>query len=183
MEMYSLGGEIVKVILSEEELSEHNVDLIQGLHGDQAEKFFASLLRKVAIHYGMKPTLYLDAEVAERDDGGLLLTIQFIDDKGEKKRICQSTPRSHNGLLFRFSKKEDLLALADLLENNAFTGGTLWEWDTFFYLLMRHDGSQQLPALLGEYGEEACVDPKTVAKRGKLLKAEAAIETLATRQI
>lgn len=186
MEMYTWGDETVKVILSARELAENNIDTTNGLIDDHAEIYFASLLRTVATHHDMKPSLYLDAEVIEKENGAIVMNIQFVDEEGVRKEVCQASRQKYKGLLFRFSDRSDLIAMADRADKQYLSGGTLWEWDTFYYLHMDpHPGKSHhfLSALLGEYGERACIHPEVVKARGKLLEQTSAIERLASRQI
>ncbi|WP_240377081.1 hypothetical protein [Bacillus piscicola] len=184
MEMYTWTGDSVKVLISYAELSKSGVDPYNGVVDDHdAHLFFTSLLQTISRHYNMKPTMQLDAEISESEtDDVLSLVIRFFDEDGNKLTL---RPPNQKGLLYRFSKKEDLFALADLADRHDFQGGTLVKWAPFYYLQFAEQDSDNglLLALLGEYGEKAYINAGLVLKKGSVLVGNEALASLKARQL
>ncbi|WP_158735306.1 adaptor protein MecA [Alteribacillus sp. YIM 98480] len=187
MEIYTWPGDRLKVHLSQQELSQYGIDPYNGLvNNDRAELFFSSLLWMVSNHFNIDQNAQVDAEINEGEEGTIYLIISFFDEEGSKMNVLNETKKSDFMVLFRFSRKEDLFALAERAAHHNIKGGMLIEWPPYYYLYFTFYQSKQpvlLIPLLEEYGEKAYVDPVIVRKKGKILKTKSALQSLASSKL
>ncbi|MFB4163451.1 adaptor protein MecA [Alteribacillus sp. JSM 102045] len=187
MEIYTWPGDRLKVHLTRQELLDNGIDPHNGcINNERAELFFTSLLKMISDHFNVQQNAQLDAEINEAEKDTIHLVISFFDEEGDKISLLSAEKKPKNTLLFRFNRKDDLLALAERAAHHKIKGGMLIEWNPYYYLYFTFHKAK-VPALLSplleEYGEKAYVDPVITRKKGKILKTKSALQSLASRQI